>query len=489
MLMCLCAWSASASTWAQFGGNLPPADPMLDVLEQMLADDPQRADSWRLLGGLYRKHDRIDDALAAFNRSLQLQLDNAATHSDLGELLEQLGHRDAASHHYDQVMLLAPSSSYAARLVEQGIRPAPRLNADHPPSAGMPRYTPRMSMPNALDRATAPWDEPHASTDGSADVDLIDYSIQTFDGALELERRLNDLQSDASAEPNRLRAFIEFGTLYNTNVSLTPISRELTGDEAASFQGFLSPDLQWIALRHDAWRAGPMMRGYFTVNQEDFQSLNLASFQPGVFAEHDLPSCWESTMIGRLEYIYSLDLLDGDRFGDRHAVTASLTTILPEFDVIYAFVTASDSDFAEDGVDPSVNSLDGPALMLGISRFYTTDWSLMPTWTLGTDFEFANTVGADYRYQAVSLFGDATFQLGPRLSFIPRAGVGYRSYGDYTGPVSRDELPWRVGGRLRWQWTDNIAISAVVGHNRFVCDNEEFASERTEAGIVFTVTH
>jgi tetratricopeptide (TPR) repeat protein len=481
----LCCWTLfhAAGALAQAPGSPAGADPMLSLLQQMVAEDPTRADSWRLIGRIHRQHNRVPEAIDAFRRALAQQPDNAAAHHDFGELMAQLGDHSAAAFHFDQVMLLAPSSSYAARLVERGIRPPPRMAAP----VGMPIMAPPPAgIPNLLGGSGPTWGAEDVAANGARDLTTVGYEIQTFDGADDLERRLNQLESDVASPAKTVRAFVELGALYNTNVALTPISRELTGNAAASFQGFLSPDLEWIALSAGRWRSGPLLRGYFTVNEDDFRSLNLASFQPGAFLERDA-SWGASEVIGRVDYVYSLDLLDGDRFGDRHALTASLTTILPEADVIYAYVTASRSEFAEDGADPAVDSLDGTAVSGGVSRFFQTGWELLPTWSLGADAEWADTEGADFRYRAVNLHGDTTFQLTERLSFTPRGGIGYRNYPDFTGPVSRDELTWRASGRLRWRWTEWLSTSAVVNHDRFASDNEEFDTERTEAGVVLTL--
>ncbi len=304
-----------------------------------------------------------------------------------------------------------------------------------------------------------------------------------------MERRLRELDLEVAAPDRRWQVFLEFGSLYNTNVTLAPISRQLTGSEEASFQGFFNPDIQWIAVSHGPWRMGPLVRGYFTLNEGDHRSLDLASFQPGVFVERDLPSDNENEFIGRLEYVYSLDLFGGSTFGDRHGLTASLSTILPEGDVIYSYFNANYTDFANDGPTPAIDSLDGLALATGVSRFFNTGWQRVPTWSLGGDVEWANTRGADYRFLAVALYANTTFQLAPKLTFIPRMGVGYRDYGDFTGPVDRNELNWRASSRLQWQWTETLSISAVVGHDRFASDHQAFDSQRTEAGIVFSVVY
>lgn len=431
------------------------------MLQQMVAEDPSRADTWRLIGRIHQQQNQIAQADQAFRHALSLQPDNIAAHFDLGELMTRVGNRQAADYHFDQVMQLGPDSTYATQLVQRGVR------------------QPMVASPSPSDQPPpSVFDEPGL-------VQSVGYEIQTFDGADDLERRLDDISVSPEDVEKRFRAFVEFGALYNSNISLTPISRELAAAEASSAQAFFNPDIEWIAIRHGDWRSGALFRGYFSANEGNHASLDLSSFQPGAFIERDLG--WgESQHIGRFDYVYSVDLLDQSQFADRHSVTASLTSILPDADVIYTYFTTSFSDFADDGATPAVDSLDGVAYTFGVSRFFQTNSTYMPSWSLGLDGEWADTEGADFRYKAINMHGDATFQWTNRLSFIPGGGIGYRDYGDFTGPVSRDELTWRLNSKLRWQWTDSVSISAVVRHDRFASDNENFDTERTEGGIIMT---
>lgn len=438
---------------------------MLDLLLELVREDPSRSDSWRMIGRICRQQDKPEKARTALEKALAAQPDNIAAHFDLGHLLVELGESAEADRHFDEVMSLGPESSYADELVEAGIR--------HRDPGTTRSVQPLVT--NAL----------FGEADETSGLETIGYELQTFDGADDLDRQIERLDSDAVSPDDRLRTFVELGALYNTNLSLTPISRGLGRSDGASFQTFFNPSVEWIALCNDTWRGGPLARGYFTLNEGNFDSLNLSSFQPGVFIEHDMQ--WDSrTVIGRVDYVYGIDLLGGDRFGDRHALTGSLTTILPDADVVYAYLTTSYSDFAQDGTTPSIESLDGPAVTAGMSRFFQTGHRLLTTWSLGADVEWADTRGADFRYAAATLHGDATFQLTETVSLIPRAGIGYRDYPDFTGPIERDELTWRLGSRLRWQFSETMAVSAVVGYDRFASDNPQFDTDRTEAGIVFT---
>ena len=441
---------------------------MLPFLLQMVQDDPSRSDSWRLIGRIYHRQFRYEDAARAYEASLRSQPDNIAAHADYGRMLWDAGDRRAAREHFANAVRLGPGSSYAADLIREGYV--------DPPDTPSPTATP------LTDATTL------SSLDAAAGVVPVDYEITTFDGADDLDERLRELESLPLDSPKRFNLFFEAGALYNTNLGLTPISRQPPDTDAAGTQLFAAPSLDWIALRGDAWRAGPTARGFFTLNEEPFSNLNLTSFQPGVFMERDF-DWFDSAVIGRLEYGYAIDLLGGDRFGDRHSATASLTTILSSGDVLYAYLTGSVSDFADDGLRPERDSLDGPAVTAGVSRLFQTDLTWLPTWSLGGDLEHAQTDGDDGRYSSARLFGDATFRLTETVSFVPQAAIGYRHYPDFTGVDGRDELTGRLAARLRWQLHEHVAVSAVVNHDRFFSDNDLYDVGRTEVGLVLTFSY
>lgn len=262
----------------------------------------------------------------------------------------------------------------------------------------------------------------------------------------------------------------------------------MTGDGPASFQGFLSPDLEWGAWRSESWRAGPLARGYFTVNEGPFSSLNLASYQPGAFFERT--AAWgETPIVSRLEYVYTLDLLGENRFGERHALTASWMFLPLDGATTYTYITASQSDYADDGANPTVTSLDGPAISAGFSRFYQTALPAMPTWSWGVDLQSAMTDGDDYRYLGAAIHGDCTLRLSDRWTFIPSANLGYRDYSDFTGTPSRNELTSRLSGKLRWQCNDFWSVSLVVSYDRFSSPNPDFDADRIEAGMLATLLY
>jgi hypothetical protein len=163
--------------------------------------------------------------------------------------------------------------------------------------------------------------------------------------------------------------------------------------------------------------------------------------------------------------------------------------IRPDLDVIYTYITASFTDFVDDGAIATETSLDGPSITGGVSRFFQTKISWLPTYTLGVDLESADTRGSDFRYRAITAHGGMTFQLHERWRLIPTAGLGYRDYYAFTGAPSRDEVTSRIHLRLQYQMNTTTSVSLVSGYDRFASDNELFDAQRTQAGIVITVNY
>lgn len=433
-------------------------DPVMRLLLKRIEDRPNHSDSWRLLGSYQSKHSDLASALRSLVKALQLDPENAAAHFDYGKLLFENGEADQAREHFQQCVSLAPETDYANRIEQNGW------------------------LANLGDRPSL------NSIDDWLQVQPAGYRIQTFDGADDLERTVDRLESDADPTLRRIRFFFETGVLYNSNVSLTPISRELINEQAESFQWLANPEIEWIALQRRQWRSGFLSRGFLTVNESTQSEFDLASLQAGGFVERDLVA-FNCDWTARLDYVYSLDHQGNRRFGDRHSMTASIIQIRPDLDILYGYVTASVSDFADDGLVPTTSSLDGPSVSAGISRFFQTNLDRMPTFALGIDLETADTEGSDFRYRGVTTYGECTLQISQRLQLIPSAGTGCRDYFAFTGLVPRDEWTWRVQGKLRWQATEHAAISWVAGHDRFASDNEQFDAERTQGGMLMTVTY
>ncbi len=455
---------------------------MLAMMQKRVADSPHHSDSWRMLAKLQFTLGRPSDAIESVRRSVQEDPHNAAAHFDLGQFLAKTGQPAQARVHYDRVFSIAPQSSYADKLRSQGI--------DAPPTSVANLQTPLIVSSNDGNRATGGdlgIDNLPMVPLNQTPVQPASYEIQSFDGSDDAELRMEQLEAEVRAPANRLRVFLKTGVLYNSNVTLTPISRELAQSDSASAQGFLNPDIDWKWVRTDNMRAGPLFRGYYTINEDHLSDFNLASFQPGAFFEREF-QLGSNEAIARVDYVFSADYFDGNAVGNRHSGTTSLTLIRPDLDAIYLYLTVAQSAFEDDGVTPSQTSLDGMTITTGITRFFQTGWERLPMHSLGLDLESADTEGDDYRYQSVNLHGSTGWKISRKWELIPTWGVGYRDYGDYTGAVERNELFWRVHGRLQYQWNEWLSIAAVCGHDRFASDNVDFDTERTEGGIEFTFT-
>lgn len=488
-----------------------PSDAQLRMLEMLLAkvqSNPGHSDSWRSLGRMQKALGQTDEAVTSTRKALELDPYNAAAHFDLGTLLHQVSRGEAAKQHFQEVLAIAPESTYADQVRTMGLEipenvsvPShavaqlgmPTTDGSAPViSPGSPAILPDSpaSLPmssglsdTAMQADPLPAYDPFSqSPTANPPTQTVGYEIQTFDGSDDLENRLRQLEEEAESPGNAFRIYLETGLLYNTNVTLTPISRDLAQDEQASFQWYASPDMDWKLFRNETSRAGVLFRGYFTANESQFQEFNLASFQPGAFAERDF-TFGGNEVIGRMEYVFSNDFFDGNQVGNRHAGTASVTVIRPDLNAWYGYTTVAQSDFEDDGVTPDQTSLDGTTITFGGSHFKRTAWESLPMLVLGTDLEYANTKGDDYRYLSVNLHGSTDWSFWDRWTFTPAWGVGYRNYPDFTDPVGRDEIFWRVHGKLTYQWTEQWSVSTVAGHDRFASDNESFDTERSEVGF------
>ncbi|MDA9857470.1 tetratricopeptide repeat protein [Rubripirellula sp.] len=430
-------------------------DPMMQVLLIRIQTRPNHSDSWRVLGNYQAKVGNVESARQSLEKALQIDPENAAAHFDYGELLLTTGDSAQALQYFDRCISLAPESDYAKRIATSGW------------------------IATRNDEITI---------GKSPVIQQVDYRIQTFDGSEDLDRTFERLKSDADPSHKRIRFFLETGALYNSNVSLTPISRELRNEDAKAFQWLTNPEVEWIAFKRHQLRSGFIARSFLTINESTQDQFDLASLQAGGFVERDFFR-FASDWTARLDYIYALDSLDGQRFGDRHSMTASIIQIRPDLDIVYGYFTISTSEFSDDGMTPQTTSLDGPSVSAGLSRFFQTSMYQVPSFALGIDLESVNTDGSDFRYRGVTTYGEWTLQLRDSLQLIPSVGTGYRDYYAFTGLVPRDEWTWRIQAKLCWQAMDHMAISWVAGHDRFASENAEFDAERTQGGMLITVTY
>lgn len=449
--------------------------PMLAILHSRLDEDLNHSDTWRMLGHVHHRLGNFVTAKDCYETALSLMPDNAAAHHDYGVLLNEgvlpddIDNDDKALFHFERVVEIAPDSDYAQRLIREGFVAQNSTDADLQP---VEEFAESDLHSNTL------FIESESTEEAVAPVS---YEVQTFDGSAQSNRRLQQIESELASEPAVKRLFmnVEFGVLYNSNVALAPISRELSNFGPASAQLFFNPDIEWTLRECDGWRMGPFARGYFSINESQLSSLDLASFQPGVFIERTNK---EKNLYGRLDYSYSLDFFGGQQFGNQHSLTPSLTVVRSDH-IDYLYAVVSTSAFDNDGQFPVFDSQDGETYSLGLMRFfYTNSWQI-PEWDLGAELQTAATEGADFRYHSIRFFGDVTIQIQDRLSFIASGGVGYREYPDFTQAINRDEFNWRVAGQLNYEFNDLFSMAVVANYDRFASDNPSFDVDRLTTGI------
>ncbi len=99
--------------WAQgdVGGTLTAANRVVTLA-------PQRHEGYLLMGMVWQKRHRIDDALRMFDRSAELAPDNAVPLILRGIALEKAGRREAAVAAYRQALARQPGDERAARLLD-----------------------------------------------------------------------------------------------------------------------------------------------------------------------------------------------------------------------------------------------------------------------------------------------------------------------------------------------------------------------------------
>lgn len=68
----------------------------VDLLEKVVADQPDNADAWNYLGFSLRKLNRVDEAFAAYDQALRIDPTHAGANEYLGELYLMTGDMEQA---------------------------------------------------------------------------------------------------------------------------------------------------------------------------------------------------------------------------------------------------------------------------------------------------------------------------------------------------------------------------------------------------------
>ena len=102
-------------------------DGAIEDLLAALAIEPEMADAWEALGVLYEKTDRLDDAIAATRKLLDVKPDEIMAHTNLSRFYMKLGDKEKAEEEQSQARVLGWKQELASQ-AEQ-LYGAPRLEA------------------------------------------------------------------------------------------------------------------------------------------------------------------------------------------------------------------------------------------------------------------------------------------------------------------------------------------------------------------------
>ncbi len=435
VLATLLAWHSQAAAQQ----SQPPA--MREYLEARVRARPEDPASWRMLGHVLLEAGEYHGARETLSRAVELDSNSAAARFDLGLALLNLGDRTAAAEQFQHATKLAPESEYAARAREHLAR-----------------------LP-----ASAP----------SGEIALAGYEVRDFTGEDRIDRILREEPYACSP----WSVYVEMGGQYNSNVALTPTSRGLTNSEAAGWQAFISPELEYRLVNGEQWRSGPLLAGFFSLNEGPASDLNLQSYQPGWFVERSV-YLETSVLVPRLSYQYTLDQFSGFTFGDRSAFTGTLTNYWDSGNTSVVYARVDFTEFADDGLDPAFTSQDGWTTSFGFSHRQCLGRPLLEAVVGGFDFELVDTEGTDNTFRGAAFYLETETRLTEGLSLFLSGNVGFRDYYQFTGTPPRDELVWGLSARLQQQFTDNWSVAAVFRYDSFDSDNAEYQAERYIAGLM-----
>ena len=446
LALCVVVWFATPTCVLAQDRNADFANREMR-LRARVTERPDDGSSWRMLGRCLLQQQRYAEALDVLQQAVTLSPTSAAAHLDLGQTWQALGDFESANECFRTVIELAADSEYA------------------------------QSAQQAL--ATQPSNAPARDV-----VVPADYRIRRFDGS-ELADRVEPFGPPEVPWWNpRLSLNVQTGVLYNSNVALSPLNRELSRQPSRSAQWFVEPDLLLAVFDERSWRSGPTLRGHFTINEGNLRKFNLQSYRPGWFVESFLFR-GEQSFVPRVAYEFTHDEFDGSTLGNRHALLSSLAAYWNGEQSSTVFWSIDTSNFLNDGVLPSVTSQDGLTNSLGVTHDVALPFS---NWRLirgGVEVSHASTTGSDYTFNGVNVFAAAAFPLAVGLELNLTGSVGYRQYPDFEFTPSRDELTWRGGVELRKYFTDHVSGALVFNYDKFDSKNPFFASERFISGIVF----
>ena len=458
--------------------DAPAASRMLKRIESRVSENPNDASAWRMLGKLRRKQGDIEGARTALESALQIDDSNTAAHFDLAELFASLGETQTATLHYQNVVTLAPDSNYG-KDAEDWLR----QYATSPQPVFVDEIETELQPSTFVE-------ESRFVEDSSGAIEQAGFEISRFDNSANVPDADEILPVEDTH--NRLRLRLETGVVYNSNVTLTPINRELFPAAQDTAQFFLAPELEYRALDAGDWGAGPTFLGHFTFNEDSFSNLNLQSYQPGAFLERVFSGS-PTVVVTRLQYGFTHDAFDGKTIGNRHSLMGSAAAVWDVSepvepngarDLTFSYFSTDHTNILDDGVTPSVTSRDGWTYRLGAAHTFAINRRFLRHIRAGVDLEHADLTGDNFAYDGISTYIESEMPLTDTLTLKTEGGWGYRDYGDFTGTPSRNENIWRAGTRLTKKLNDHWSIAGTFNYDRFDSKNEQFNSDRFLTGIV-----
>jgi tetratricopeptide (TPR) repeat protein len=430
----------------------PPPASIEQRLWARVQSEPEHASSWRLLGHLLLERGDLGEARRVLERAVSLDPLSAAAEFDLARVLEASGETGSAAEHFHHVAVIAPDSDYA-RLAQESLE----------------RLEQTRVRQNSGFR--------------DKEIEQASYEIRRFDGTEKIPDRLPLLDEESRRFFTDYQIDAQLGAQYNSNVGLTPLSRNLAPGSQSSFQALFSPFASVDVYEADVWRAGAAFAGDFTLNEGDFSRFNLQSYRPGAFVETDV--LWGETLIvPRVDYEFGIDEFDGSTFATRNQVNSSALALWSETQATIGFWSIDYTDFRNDGAVPFVTSRDGWTNALGVTHEIALPyrhWGLVR----GTvQVEHAEARGSDYRYNGVELSTGVEVPLWCGVEARGRCGWGFRDYPDFVSGPARNEHIITAGGELRRVLRRGVSAAAVAAYDRFISDNERFDTERVLFGVL-----
>ena len=453
----LCPLTAHSQALSQTHSQAPQtsqgaAHQMRNYLQTRAQSAPQHASSWRMWGAFELQHGNLPQARYALSHAVSLDPQNAATQLNFAECLVQLGESQEAIPHLENVLQLAPGTDYATKAAKL-LPPSPKSSSNYG-TQQVGYEVKRMDGSDVMN-----FDEPPVFQS------VLDESADTFD------------------VPS-LFFQMEFGALYNSNITLSPTRRDFGVPQQSSAQGFMNPVMEYRLINNAFWGVGPTFTGFFNMNEDSgLADLNLQSYQPGFFAERTIarPS---TILVPRIQYDYTLDQFDGQTFADRHALSASVSSLWDRGDTSVLYWGSNFTNFQDDGATPAESSRDGWTHAMGASHTWPMGFRFLDDITLGGDLEWADVVGENFAYFGGTVYLSGTVPIGPTLWAELEGGWGLRDYYRSQIDPSRNETIWRASAKLTKQLTPHWSVSGVFNIDQFVSDNPQFEAERYIAGLV-----